>query len=213
LDRIKVGIDIDDVLCDFSGPFLDLARDMFGRPPKGAVAKDWDYSGDGLSAEELAKVWAKVESIPNYYTTLPKVEPAEFLLDFFDPKFIVYFVTARRPKTEGDPIEMQTAQWLFEHYSCFFPTVIVNKDKAAIVEALGIEYFIDDKPQNLLNIWERTGIKCYLMNHSHNEWFRDETFERVKSIRKFYEKLLVDQELRVKRGNPQKEIKIVSKES
>ena len=53
-------------------------------------------------------------------------------------------------------------------------------------------YLLTSNPKFALDIWETTGIKVYLWDTPDNQWFQDETFERIKTIEEFCEQVKQD---------------------
>lgn len=56
-------------------------------------------------------------------------------------------------------------------------------------------YFITSDPIALLEVWERTGSKCFLMRTPENAWFTDSQFPVVEEIGEFFK--LVEEDFKI----------------
>jgi hypothetical protein len=193
---MRVGIDIDDCLANFTGRFAELARDKFGRPPAGTKPSDWNWSNFGLSPDQIKDIWADIKSTYNFWMTLDREEGvADNLIRRLDCYHTVFFPTAR-DSTKGLSVTKQSARWLADNYGIWFPTVFVSSDKEALATALQYDYFIDDRPKNCVAVkLALPDCKVYLKNSSHNEnWTGHsllfEPIPRLPSVNEFCDLIL-----------------------
>lgn len=198
--RIRIGFDIDDVLTPFLDVFMELAREMFGKPPAETPLFHYEVENDNylLTPQEVSAIWDRIYTTPSFYETLPLIEGSEVLSRFTRKKeFLPCFITARHAPTVGRTIEAQTQFWLYQKLKVPFPTVIVGSNKGEVAKALNLNYFIDNKPECLLDVWETTNgcTKCYVFDRPHNRWFNDVSFERVGSLRELYTSVQADWKL------------------
>lgn len=190
---IRIGIDLDDVLVDFIKTFTELASDMFGID-RNLRPVDWEWSNYGLSREHQDAVWKKISGIYNFWETLYREEGASFFSMkklAKDKDIELFFITARKP-TLGRSVQHQCARWLDAMFSLQYPTVIVDSNKGPIAAALKLDYFIDDRPKNCLEIMEAVpSCEVYLKNATHNlSYNAPENLPRVTCFNEFVNKVL-----------------------
>ena len=74
----------------------------------------------------------------------------------------VFFIT-QRPFTEGETVQRQTQRWLVEQ-GFDWPTVIVlNGARGRAAAALGLDYHVDDRPQNCVDVIADSKAKTILV--------------------------------------------------
>lgn len=168
--RLRIGVDVDEVLVDFISAFRQEAETLLGtrlNPEPGT----WEFTEGNwrLTPDELAKVWNKIRSTENWYylylRELPfVVQNLAWLTDNHD----VYFITSR-PETAGFTAQKQT-QMMLHDMGVQFPTVIVTHNKGPISSALNLEIFVDDRFENLdqIEYFSLDNMSLFLMNQSHN---------------------------------------------
>jgi uncharacterized HAD superfamily protein len=150
--RPRIGIDCDGVLSDFVKGFLTLTKKHFQKPePDIWIQNTWDFD-DILTKEEVSQTWAILKSTKNWWTTLDPMPDSTDLKHLSDKEARVYFLTKRVP-TIGEPVEVQTADWLSSVYGIQYPTVIVVEDqKGPLAKALELDFFLDDHWNNCLSV-------------------------------------------------------------
>lgn len=172
--KIKiVGCDLDDVLCDFMTPFIEMAIERFGIPTDPSLRPvDWSWSNMGWSKEQEGALWQQLHDTPNFWVDLP-------VLPGVDPSLVgavarltrMYFPTARA-QSIGDDVATQCARWLLNKFGIPFPTVIVGNEKGPLAAALKYDYFIDDRDKNCLDIKKaRPECQVFLKDTGHNQKF------------------------------------------
>lgn len=188
--KLKLGIDIDDVVADFISAFRVEAEQVLGRyfpQPPGS----WSFKNWNISRGDVEKVWTSIRETPDwFYEAVPAFKDSEKCLKALAAKHELYFITARIP-TAGDSIQRQTQRTL-EDLGLICPTVLVVREKGKLVDALKLDAFVDDKVENLQDILIETmgKTKLFLFNQSHNEDYKGrEPFIRVKSLKEFSERL------------------------
>lgn len=158
--KAKIGLDIDEVICDWVGGWQKL----YGFDTPTAWSFDW----------EMSKKFADMKSsgtLNSFYLSLePKIDPCSIP---FEPHA---YVTSRPVDTEI------TKEWLRMHG---FPltkviTVPVNTSKVDVIRASGIEIFVDDRYENYLEL-NQAGICCFLWDAPHNRRY-NVGFKRIKSL-------------------------------
>lgn len=191
---MRIGIDCDDVCCDFQSSYVALLNRIFGKPPLGTAPIDWEGSNLQLNAEETARSWAEVAKVKNFWSTLAP-------LPSFDTETIrllqtaltlhdVFFVTNRFETPGASPLK-QTKYWLYINAYIQAPNVLIAKDKGPMASVLQLDAFIDDRPKNCIDVLAaRPACKIYLADSSHNQAFNDPRFPRVKDLKEFLKLIL-----------------------
>lgn len=150
--KLKIGLDLDGVVADFSQRFVELADLLYGFDLKAEEQTGWQYEYNGvpLDSRYVDAIWQHIEETPNFWMTLDTLPDSQILTE----KALEYnliFITARG-LCKGMSLEDQAANWLRRNYYIPNPQVIVSRDKGKLVNALGLNAFIDDRPENCIDI-------------------------------------------------------------
>ena len=148
LKRPKIGLDIDEVLCDWVGGWSK----KFGSHPAPA---HWNFD---YSVYQRYKEFDPEEMKQFYLTLKPRVDPSELT---FEPHA---YITSRSVD------KAVTEQWLQMHH---FPTAPVytvghGVSKVDACRQAGIDIMVDDRYENFVEL-NRAGICCFLWDASHNQ--------------------------------------------
>lgn len=171
---MKYVIDMDGVLAEFNTSFAaqighpDIPVDDLTWP------KLWDWPQQYVSDEQLANVWRQVHRSETFWESLPcfswTQETLTLLAHEIGRGHEVYFVTAR----QGVDAKRQTERWL-QKYGIELPTVVVvqKMEKGGIVQDLGADVMIDDKPELLVSAKAagKESLRLYLQVHPYNKAF------------------------------------------
>ena len=118
-----------------------------------------------LTARQQMQLWDHVKKIENFWLTLPELEPgiiARIAKSARERRWEVIFLTTR-PSTAGDLVQWQSQQWLethgFKHPSVF----VVQRSRGKIADALQLDAFVDDRPENCLDIAVESKAKVILI--------------------------------------------------
>lgn len=147
---MKIGVDMDGVVADFVGAFSRLSAAMHAKPLPPATR--WDWWDDALTPEEFDKSWQWIRQNPQFWETLHPTQDfilagRQVILESHSQKDDVYFITSRH----GHGVQYHTTEWLIRH-GIPRPHVIMAPDavaKARVAKALGLDVFVDDKPENV----------------------------------------------------------------
>ena len=139
-------------------------------PP--ANPEDDQAAGDAiqelhLTPRQQSQLWDHVKQIENFWTTLPELEPgiiSRIAKAAADRRWEVIFLTTR-PSTKGDLVQMQSQQWLDAHGFRYPSVYVVQRSRGRIADALGLDAFVDDRPENCLDIAVESKAKVILVWH------------------------------------------------
>ncbi len=167
LNTPKIGLDIDEVLCDFTQGWANLHKGVDARP------NSWFYHREmGAKFKEMKENG----TLNDFYMGLsPKVNPKDIP---FEPHC---YVTSR-------PIDTSiTEAWLKKHK---FPevkvyTVPVGASKVEIMKESGIDIFVDDRFENFVEL-NKAGICCFLWDAPHNQRY-EVGYKRIKDFKQLIE--------------------------
>jgi len=150
----KIGLDVDDVICDFVGGL----HEKYGID----IHKFWNFSYD---TKEILKPSKELDEF--YLSLKPKINPSELL---FEPKCYI----TNRPISEEI-----TKKWIEQNH---FPCVPVynTKDKVKYAKESGIDIFIDDSFDNFVEL-NNAGVYTLLLTTEQNKRY-DVGLRRIDNI-------------------------------
>lgn len=158
LNRPKIGLDIDGVICDFNGAYAEKFC------PDGIHS--WNCHFDTKEhLEELTQT-------PDFYLGLkPLCDPKDIP---FEPHC---YITSRSVPQEW------TEEWLFKNG---FPTRPVHSipfghSKVEVAKNSGIDIFVDDRYENFVEL-NNAGICTFLFDASHNKRY-EVGYKRIHSLK------------------------------
>lgn len=120
-----------------------------------------------LTARQQMQLWDHVKKVENFWTTLPELEPgiiARIAKTAADRRWEVIFLTTR-PSTAGDLVQLQSQQWLAAHGFQYPSVYVVQRSRGKIADSLGLDAFVDDRPENCLDIAVESKAKVILVWH------------------------------------------------
>jgi hypothetical protein len=163
---IKIGLDLDGCISNWSKRFSEVARIVFGEHlplvEDESQIKAWDWTKwYPLTKKEISMIWDEVDKIPKFWETLEVLNEDDFksLVDFtnkYQNEVVVYFITNRH-ETPGKNTHLQTVNCLKKN-GIENPQVIVIRDKASIIKDLQIDYFVDDNSDNIKDVLAQINV-------------------------------------------------------
>jgi hypothetical protein len=134
---LRIAFDMDGVLADMEAALVDHAEGLSG--------------ADDATSRRL---WQRVAAIENFWESLNELEPgtvARLHALALERRWEVIFLT-RRPSTAGATAQIQTQRWL-EARGFALPSVyVVQRSRGQIAAALALDFVIDDRPENCLDV-------------------------------------------------------------
>jgi len=167
-----LGLDCDGVFCNFSTGYAKLLTEETGItfPDYSQIEPEvWYWEREaGVTKEQEARVWGRIKSDKAFWLDLHPHEGAVGFLEDLDlTEHEVYFITDR----PGYRSQHQTANWLKAHLKNIDPAVIISRNgKGSVCKALGIDVYLDDKPENVQDVWEKSPkTACYMLKKPYNK--------------------------------------------
>lgn len=120
-----------------------------------------------LTARQQNQLWDHVKQIENFWNTLSELEPgiiSRIAATARERRWEVIFLTTR-PSTKGDLVQLQSQQWLEAHGFQYPSVYVVQRSRGKIADALGLDAFVDDRPENCLDIAVESKAKVLLVWH------------------------------------------------
>jgi len=185
---LRVAFDLDGTVADMYGTLHEEALKLFGeealakaayknqRPaPVGEDGKPLPEDGTTnlamdelhLTARQQMQLWDHVKTIENFWTGLAELEPgiiARIARTATERRWEVIFFTTR-PSTAGELTQMQSQRWLDAHGFHFPSVYVVHRSRGKIADALQLDAFVDDRPENCLDIAVESKAKVILVWH------------------------------------------------
>ena len=122
-----------------------------------------------LTARQQMQLWDHVKKIEDFWTMLPELEPgiiARIAKAAIERRWEVIFFTTR-PSTAGEITQLQSQRWLEAHGFQYPSVFVVHRSRGKIADALQLDAFVDDRPENCLDIAVESKAKVILVWHGH----------------------------------------------
>ena len=188
---LRIGFDLDGTVADMYSALQEEALKLFGEetlaksaykkaPPSvegadGVKTEPEDNTGTlamdelHLTARQQMQLWDHVKKIENFWTRLPELEPgiiARIAHAAGTRQWEVIFLTTR-PPTAGEMTQLQSQRWLDAHGFRYPSVMVVQRSRGKIADALQLDAFVDDRPENCLDIAVESKAKVILVWHGH----------------------------------------------
>ena len=142
-----------------------------GSEPAPARAEDTATAMEELhlTARQQMQLWDHVKKTENFWTMLPELEPgiiARIAKAAIERRWEVIFFTTR-PSTAGEITQLQSQRWLEAHGFQYPSVFVVQRSRGKIADALQLDAFVDDRPENCLDIAVESKAKVILVWHGH----------------------------------------------
>ena len=158
----KIGLDIDEVLCDFLTPWMKKFKIK-------DVPQTWFFDH---KIKERFEELKKEGELDNFFLNLkPKVQPQDIP---FEPHC---YITSR-------PVDSEISrQWLEKNGFPMRPvyTIAVNQTKVEVAKEAGVEWFVDDGYHNFIEL-NKAGICCFLWDCEANRKY-EVGYKRITSFK------------------------------
>jgi hypothetical protein len=184
---LRLAFDMDGVFADMDGELVRIAEQLFAakisrraaEPPTPELDDELDaaasdatppLTGLQLTSRQQKRLWRHVATVDNFWETLQEIEPgsiARLGALAMERRWEVIFLT-RRPGSAGSTSQLQTQRWL-EARGFPLPSVfVVRGSRGQIAASLGVDFVIDDRPENCLDVVVESRARAILV------WRQDE---------------------------------------
>lgn len=159
LNRPKIGLDIDDVICDWVSTWCkhhNIER----------IPEEWNFD------YKIEDKFKDLVGNKQFWLDFPaKIKPSDIP---FEPHC---YITARSIPKEW------TEEWLAKNGFPQVPVHVVpfNASKVEIAKASGIDIFVDDRYENFVQL-NNAGICTFLLDAAHNQRY-EVGYKRIKSLK------------------------------
>jgi len=148
-------------------------------PPEAGAADSGPEATFHLTQRQQSRLWRHVRSIEGFWESLKEIEPgAVAQLDALAKarRWEIIFLT-KRPESAGATAQIQTQRWL-ESKGFTLPSVfVVQGSRGRIAASLGLDFVIDDRPENCLDVVVDSKARAILV------WREDEKLLPVAARR------------------------------
>lgn len=171
---VRIAFDLDGTVADLQTALARIARDLFPDVDAAMLPRSAAPEGDPTSAQQAGppaegdqptaaralttrqqrELWQVVCARHNFWETLDEIEPGILarLSDLArERRWEIIFLTSR-PETAGDLAQMQSHRWLTAHGVAMPSVFVVHGSRGRIAAALHLDAFVDDRPENCLDI-------------------------------------------------------------
>lgn len=167
-----IGLDLDGVLARFSPAYARLLTEETGItfPDYNIVEPEtWYWERDaGVTEEQESRVWDRIRKDPYFWQGFKRYSGVnDFCENLCNTDHMIYFITDR----SGIMPQHQSQWWLKYHCHIPMPNVIISNKagKGVICKALGVNVFLDDKAENIEDVWSQSPMTdCYMLKKPYN---------------------------------------------
>lgn len=167
---MNIAIDIDGVLADFTSAYAKRIVKVTGENkfPKPLVIPCWDWDVHyGYSKDQIAATWEDITKDGLFWQKLDPIPDRDVFarLNVLAKTNPMYFITNRM----GLNCKQQTEKFLYNH-GIDYPTVLIASNKQPIIDALKVEFFVDDRLETMNElVIQRKRDHFYLKDASYNQ--------------------------------------------
>ena len=175
---LRIGFDVDGVLADFRTAFRTTAAGiMRGDAAQAGTATTVE---EGLSPDEIKRVWSHIAKTSNWWMDLEPYEPAQIARLYALTRaaaWEIFFLT-KRPPSAGDSVQFQT-QWWIERCGFYLPSVLtVPGSRGDVANALRLDLIVDDQLINCVEVVSASPAKAILMQRAPDAAAREHASSR-----------------------------------
>lgn len=193
---MKIGFDLDEVLCNIIDPFLDSIYYNFGLRFDIDIFQHYDFYKNSYTpdeklntkiADKLVEIVAKKDKL--YDSPPPHKEMVAVLKSLHQEGHEVHIITARHASCYD-----LTASWLSKegvpHNSLSLTGL--RSCKGATIKSLSLDYFVDDHTDNIesaLAADENLHGNIFLVDKPYNRWYSDDRVIRIHKAKDIMESI------------------------
>jgi 5'(3')-deoxyribonucleotidase len=183
-----LAFDIDGVLADFTSSYAKRIVKVTGENlfPTPLTIPCWDWDTHyGYTKDQIAATWESIQDDSLFWQKLNPIPDRELFarLNVLSKSHPMYFITNRI----GKNCKQQTERFLYEQ-GINYPTVLIAANKKPIIEALKIDFFIDDRLETMNELLPLGKEFFYLKDTTYNQKGRSVGMRIVPDVKEALEK-------------------------
>jgi hypothetical protein len=139
-------------------------------PPKTDAGDTPPATKFHLTLKQQRRLWRHIESIDGFWESFREIEPgvvARLEALATERRWEIIFLT-KRPRSAGRTAQVQTQRWLQAQGFTLPSVYVVQGSRGRIAAALGVDFVIDDRPENCLDVVVESRARAILV------WREDE---------------------------------------
>lgn len=185
-----IGIDLDDTITYLKDEMEKEAR-IFDKKINGkGIIDDTKYLvGEkyGWKKEDLDKFF-RLHRIKVINNAKVRSDARFYLNKLIEQGYEIIIITARNSKYYDNPYEY-TKNWLDKNNIPYTKLIVNAKSKREICERENVSVFIDDMPNNCLDVNELSNVKVFIMDNKDN-YLDDDGIVRIYNFKELYEEII-----------------------
>jgi hypothetical protein len=133
-------------------PAIDAGQTAQGTTEK--AVPEADLSKLQMTARQQRRLWQHIGRIENFWETLEEIEPgaiARLARLAAERQWEIIFLT-KRPPSVGATSQVQSQRWLTSKGFNMPSVFVVQGSRGRIASALALDFVIDDRPENCLDV-------------------------------------------------------------
>jgi len=122
--------------------------------PADPSMSDESPSAATMTSRQERRLWRHVATVENFWETLKEIEPgavSRLAALAASRRWEVIFLT-KRPATSGATAQIQSQRWLVSKGFELPSVYVVQGSRGLIAKALALDFVIDDRPENCLDV-------------------------------------------------------------
>lgn len=178
----KIGIDLDQVVFNLIGSFIEAAKFVGGNPPS---LENWrEYSVDNNCPRIITDSVFKVFSGRRFFADLNLIPYSAESLKSLSKYSKLFAITARQ-KTKYYPphLVVKDTQTSLENSGIYFSELIFDDDKERVSRVLSLDFMIEDNLENALAVSRVCPV--YLFDYPYNRKGRESANGNLRVVKGF----------------------------
>ncbi len=178
VEKLKIGIDIDDVVAEFFKPYLEFHNSKFNTSHDFEdITNPFIWEQLGFSVEEMQPHFEDFEKNSTPVKDFPLVEHSKEAIDELAETCDIFIISSRPNKLFDETVLFFEKNFPGNNFEIIFSGEIHDEDKRnlskhEICNNLGINVMVEDNPTYAFEC-ARNGIKTFLIDRPWNRVFEE----------------------------------------